>query len=101
LCLNSGPCNCWVVAPLLELCTQLIFVFFSYKVLSFCQGLGSDWGYPIYASLVDGIIDVHHYPWLVGWDGVLLIFCLDWTWTWILPISDSGVTGITGMSHQA
>jgi hypothetical protein len=36
---------------------------------------------------------------LVG-GGVSLTFCPGWSWTVVLPISTSQVTGVTGMSHN-
>jgi hypothetical protein len=41
------------------------------------------------------------HPWLVGWGGVLLTFCLAWLRTMILPVSASWVAGIVGMSCGA
>jgi hypothetical protein len=56
---------------------------------------------PIYASHIAGITGACHWvQLLIGWDGVLWSFCPGWSWTTMLPISTSQVTGIPGMRHH-
>jgi hypothetical protein len=42
---------------------------------------------------------VIYHTWLIGWDGVMLAFCLGWPQFAILHISACEVGGITGVSH--
>jgi hypothetical protein len=42
-----------------------------------------------------------HHTLLVFWDGVFLIFCQTLSWTAVLLISASQLTGIIGMNHYA
>jgi hypothetical protein len=48
-----------------------------------------------------GTIGVFHNNWLIGWDGVLLIFCPTWSQTMILLISAYWVAWIVGVNHAA
>jgi hypothetical protein len=36
---------------------------------------------------------------LIGWDGVLLVFCPGWPWITAVPISASSVAGVMGTRH--
>jgi hypothetical protein len=36
---------------------------------------------------------------VICWDGVLVTFCLGWSWMVIIMISAAGVPGIAGVSH--
>jgi hypothetical protein len=54
-----------------------------------------------YTSHVAGTTSVHHWAWLVGWDGISLTFCPNWPQTVILPMFTSRIARITGISYHA
>jgi hypothetical protein len=79
---------------------QLALVIFNDRILLYTQA-GLDHNPPICVSHIAGG-DKHVPPCpAIGWDVVLWMFCPDWPWTAILPISTSWVTRVTVLSHCA
>jgi hypothetical protein len=90
--LNLEPCTCQSGALPLKSCPQpfLLWCFLS-RVLDFSWD-NLDHNLPLYASFIARMTGI-------GWDGVLLAFCLDWLWTVILLISTCLVITAKSVSH--